>query len=319
MTAPPLLAAYALLAATVAGPVLARALWVNRAPAVGVLAWQAVTGSLVASVVLAGVALAVPTLPVTASIAEFLHACSVALAVHYSTPAGATAGTAGLVVAAAVTARLLYCLVREVLVGARARRRQRRTLRLVAHRHSSGSWVLPHATPAVYCIPGRRSRRTVVVTTGALEQLDDAELDAALAHEHGHLVAHHHAALTVAAALEAAFGFLRVFGLAHEQQRRLLEMHADDMAARDSGQRTLATTLVRLATGQAPTGALAASGEATVLRVRRLLDPARPLGRLASVGAGAAALAVFVAPFVVAAAPGIVAMSLEYCPIKFPA
>jgi hypothetical protein len=81
----------------------------------------------------------------------------------------------------------------------------------------------------------------------------------------------------------------------------LVELLADDAAVRATGRTPLARALVACASGRARSGALAASGPSTVLRVRRLS------GRGNSVMLSAAAYfttaAVFVVPTVALAVP----------------
>ena len=62
MTTPVLLITFALLA-ILAGPLLEGRGWVDRSPRVGILVWQALTASIVVSVILAGVSLALPVMP----------------------------------------------------------------------------------------------------------------------------------------------------------------------------------------------------------------------------------------------------------------
>ena len=61
--------------------------WPIREPALGILAWLAVGLTAFLSLVLAGLTLAIPKLPANDSLAEFFHACSVAVREHYATRA----------------------------------------------------------------------------------------------------------------------------------------------------------------------------------------------------------------------------------------
>lgn len=69
-------------------------------------AWHVLTASVVLTVVLAGLAVAVPAVPVTTDLAALLHSCRAALREHYSTPGGAAAASAGAVLALVITAGL---------------------------------------------------------------------------------------------------------------------------------------------------------------------------------------------------------------------
>lgn len=282
MTAPVVLFGYALLVGTLGARLLQRARWPQRSPRTGILAWQALTTSVLLSVFLAGVALALPTLPVTTDLAEWLDACALALQAHYATPGGAAVATAGAVLAAAVAARVLYCLGAGWSATRRRRVKQRQGVRLIAHRHAgSGALVVPHDTAVVYCLPGGRGE--VVLTSAAIDALDEAELTAVLAHERAHLRMRHDVVLAAASALRAAFPFVPGFAVGHAELTRLVEMHADDAAVSDGERRSLATALVILAGATHPTGTLAAGGETALARVRRLADPMEPLGATRSV------------------------------------
>jgi len=318
VTAPLILLGYALLIGTLGARGLQRANWPDRAPVLGILAWQALTSSVVLSVMLAGAALALPTLPVTADLADLLRACALALQAHYATPGGAAVAAVGAVLAAGVAARIGYCLAVGWAVTRRHRRRQRQVLELLGHRHAgSGAVVVKHAAAAAYCVPGRRGR--VVLTTAALNTLGDAELAAVLAHERAHLRGRHDLVLAGAAALMAAFPFVPVFGTAHAQLARLVEMHADDHALGYSDRRVLATALVALSGAAHPVGALGAGGQSALARVQRLAAPLPPLGRSVSAVVLVGAVALVVLPVAVAAAPAVAAAAMDYCPVGFPA
>lgn len=318
MTAPAILLGYALLVGTLGSRFLHRSRWPQRSPRTGILAWQALTTSVVLSVILAGVALALPTLPLTADLASWLHACALALQAHYATPGGAAVATVGAAVAAVVTARAGYCLISGWSAARRRRVRQRQGLRLIAERHAgSGALVVPHHTAVVYCMPGRRGQ--VVLTSGAVDALGEAELMAVLAHERAHLRMRHDAVLTAASSLRTAFPFVPAFALAHAELARLVEMQADDAAVRGGDRRALATALVTLAGATHPTGTLAAGGETALARVRRLAHPMEPLGPARSTLVVASALAMLVVPVLIAAAPAVAAAAMDYCPVLFPA
>jgi hypothetical protein len=87
--APALLLTYAILVGTLGGRRLATAAWPQRSPRLGIWTWRAFTASIVLAAVLAGAALAVPTLPVSSSLAMLLDACQLAILEQYSTPGGA--------------------------------------------------------------------------------------------------------------------------------------------------------------------------------------------------------------------------------------
>jgi len=163
---------YALLLA-VAGPrLLTRGAWAERAPRLGIIAWQSLTATVLVAVALAGLALVMPTVRVSADLANLLQACVMALRAQYATPGGAAAGAAGAVLALAVVGRAGYCLIATLAVAVRGRSRHCAVLaRVAAPAPQLGAVVLDEAAPAVYCLPGRRRR--IVVTTGAMELLAD--------------------------------------------------------------------------------------------------------------------------------------------------
>jgi len=91
---------------------------------------------------------------------------------------------------------------------------------------------------------------------------------------------------------------------------RLVEMHADDAAARAGDPRSLATALVVLATAASPAPALAAAATDSVHRIRRLLGPAEPLGRVRRQLLRATAASLAVTPVLLAITPALVALAL---------
>ena len=154
----------------------------------------------------------------------------------------------------------------------------------------------------------------MVLTTGAVQALDPAQLAAVLAHERAHLAGRHHRLLAMARIGRQVLPFLPLMRDADAQVTRLVEMHADDAAKRASGPGPLATALVALATTASPAPALAAAATDTVQRIHRLLNPAQPLGqaRLDLLRATAAALAL--TPVLLALAPAVLALALGRVP-----
>ncbi|MFJ7911257.1 M56 family metallopeptidase [Kitasatospora sp. NPDC096204] len=180
---------------------------------------------------------------------------------------------------------LLGALVTAVgLRAGRARRRHRAVLDVVAVRDRRwDALVLEHAHPTVYCLPGRRSR--VVLSRGALRLLDERQLAAAVAHEHGHIRGRHHLFRLPADTFALLLGPLPLARLGRSEVGLLLEMAADDSALEQVSRGELASALCALATGGA-TGrrtpadgaGLGATSTGVLARVRRLARPAS--GRL---------------------------------------
>ncbi|MFJ9772445.1 M56 family metallopeptidase [Kitasatospora sp. NPDC101157] len=155
----------------------------------------------------------------------------------------------------------------------RARRRHRAVLDVVAVPDRRwGALVLEHAHPTVYCLPGRRSR--VVLSRGALRLLDERQLAAAIAHEHGHIRGRHHLFRLPADAFALLFGPLPLARLGRSEVALLLEMAADDAALAKVSRGELASALCALATsGATPGGTLAVASTGALARVRRLARP----------------------------------------------
>ncbi len=134
---------------------------------------------------------------------------------------------------------------------------------LCAHRDQAGILlrILDHPIAVAYCVPGVRHAR-VVVSRGLLNTLDAAELDAVLAHEAAHVAGRHDLVIQPFVAWERTFPFLRPARDATAAVSLLVEMLADDAAARRSGRRCLARALARLGIARAPVpaGALGVTG-----------------------------------------------------------
>lgn len=317
MTAPITLTAFAVIAATLGPWLLRRSEWPDRSPRLGILAWQALTLSIFAAVLLVGAALALPEVPFSADLGTLLSACTAAVQAQYATPGGAALSLTGGMLAVTVIARVGYCLAAGLLTARRQRRQQLGALATVRRRRDCGdALVVDHSTVAVYCLPGRHQQ--IVVTTAAVAALDPAQLAAVLAHERAHLRGRHHLVLTGSDTLRRAFPWIRVFRDAHHATVRLVELHADDVASRGNDRLTIATALVRLAEASAPTAALGAGGSTSLARVRRLVAPADPLSVAGSATAVLVTLALLALPVVVVAAPALTAAAADLCPIGFP-
>jgi Zn-dependent protease with chaperone function len=125
---------------------------------------------------------------------------------------------------------------------------------------------------AAYCVAGRPN--AIVVTSAALDALTDRHLQAVLAHERAHLAGRHHHVLAFARALAAAIPWLPVFSKGAREIARLLEISADDAAARSHGSQTLLDALLALSTGiPMPYGAVGAAGADVLARAEHLAAP----------------------------------------------
>ena len=299
MIAAAALFAYAALLLTAVAPALERAQWPDRAPRLAVAAWFAVTGSALASVILAGLAPLLPDVRVSGNPARLLAACVTALQASFGGPGRVALAGAGAVLALAVIARVAWCILAALRAAARARHRHRARLRLAARADRRlGALVVGHGEPAAYCLAGRG--QLIVLTSAAVEALGDAQLAAVLAHERAHQRGRHHLLVALAGSLAAAFPRIGALRRGHEQVARLVELAADDAAAAAAHRLNVAEALLALA-APVPVAALGAGGPATAARIRRLIAAPAPLGRAAA-AAGIAAVAVLAAvPIAVAA------------------
>ncbi|WP_101787689.1 M56 family metallopeptidase [Nonomuraea indica] len=310
MTAVAVLAAYPVVAAIVLPRLLSGGGWAERAPRLAILLWLAACGSVVVSVLLAAFALAVPASVIGHGLAALFAACAAWLT-HGPGMTTTTTGIA-LAVAGAVAARIVY---RAAVVFTRARTERRRHAEMLAllGRHDGllDAIVVDYDERLAYCLPGRHGK--AVITTGALRNLSLEQVAAVLAHEQAHLRGRHHLVLAVAETLATAFPGVPLFERARAELARLIELLADDVAARRHPRVLIATALVGLATGRAPAFALGAGGDTALARVRRMLNPEKPLARRQRL-AGSFAIALLLAgPAVVALLPGLSSFLVHHC------
>ena len=293
--------AFALVAVLLVGPVpavLARAAWPMRAPRAAVVLWQSIAVAAVLSAFSAGLAIASrlfvpgPDGRPTATITSEIAVLGWPLWLAYILVFALTLLIGGRLVVAAV----------EVAVATRRRRAHHRIVvdLLGECPHGTpGLRVLHVPEPLAYCLPGVRSR--VVLSEGTLSALSDPELAAILSHERAHLRARHDLVLEAFIAVHTAFPRFVRSGSALNAVRLLVELLADDAAVRAAGPTPLARALVACASARTPSGALAAGGPTTVLRVQRLAG--RPNSRLLSLAAYAEAAAVLILPTIAVAVP----------------
>ena len=309
--------ALGVLAAALAWPVpaaLARARWPRRDPLVALVCWQAI--GLAGGLSIIGALLTHGLSPWGHSLPEaWWHWVT-----HWSTGAPPEEVVRGdhwvaQTLAAVLALELLGVLLLSGVRTARTRRRHRALLELVVRPGTPSAdaetLLLDHPAPVAFCIPGVRP--LLVLSSGMVEELDGAQVEAVVAHERAHLTEHHHLLLLPFVAWRAALPVLPAADRAHDAVRDLVEMRADDVAlgslsGRDP-RRTLAEAIVAVAAGaggQLPAGALAVTGGAVAERVRRLLAPARPLPAAGRWAALTCALAVLLVPTVLLVLPAVV-------------
>jgi Zn-dependent protease with chaperone function len=285
---------------------LARAGWTYRSPNLGVLAWQVVPVTVVLSLAAAAFTAVMPWHQARDAICAVWRMCLDSLDGAHGRTTQVIAWVAVLV-SVAGCARLAAATV--AVVRARQRRRRHAALACLVGRHDRGldATVVDHPDPVVYLVPGGAGQ--VVVTTGAVETLSADELAAVLAHERAHAHGHHHRPLVLASLLRSAFPTVGLFGQAHHEIGRLVELCADDRACQEHSPLALARALAALAGATAPEGALAASGGGALERVHRMMRPPRPLARGVQVAAAVGLLALPLAPLaIVLACPAVPAL-----------
>ena len=280
-TAAVVAAALAVLALAVP-PRLALAAWPRRSPAAALLLWQAVgiTAGLLAVQAVVTVALA-PAGPTHAEAAQAVLDGS-AQARWWSVVAAVTA--------AVLVLRLVSVFTVSAVRTLRARHRNRVLVDLVATRNPllPGARVVDHDVPLAYCLPGLRPR--VVLSRGVLDLLREDEVRAVLAHEDAHVVQRHDLVVLPFSAFGTTFPRLRPVRTASEQVALLVEMLADDRAARLHPPDVLARALYKVGTASVPSGGLGATADGVLLRAQRLVCPPPPLtwGELLAVALGTA-------------------------------
>lgn len=303
-----------LLAVLLAGPVpaaLARASWPAHSPRAALVLWQSVALAAVLAAFGAGLAIAsrllVPDTATgrpTTSPTDELAALGAPLWVAY---------VVVLILTLVVGARLVITVAQVAVRTRRLRKRHRDLVDLLAtehvpelHRPPPDLRVLQAGQPLAYCLPGLRSR--VVLSHATLTELEPEELRAVLAHERAHLRARHDLVLEAFLALHTAFPRWVRSRSALQAVRFLVELLADDVAARRAGVKPLARALVACAAGPAPSGAMAANGPDTLTRVQRLGDSAHS-SRAVSAAAYVMSAAILVVPTLAVAVPWLTEIS----------
>ena len=293
-----------------AAHMLASASWPRRSPAIAIALWQALGLSWGVATVGALAGFGASDLRGRAGTGLTSVGTAATRAVRLILGAGGagrrwdvvtTLRLVSLIAGVLLLALLCWILVAAVTAVLRARHRQRALLGLLAHDDPKvpGALVVDHPAAAAYCVPGLRS--AIVISAGALDLLDQAELAAVLAHERAHLRARHDLVLLPFTALLRAFRWSAVAREANREVALLVEMMADDRARRRRPARELATALLRVGVsggGAAPTGALAvgAMDGQLAARVTRLLRPPPGLPVSAAILVGAVAAALVAAP-----------------------
>ncbi|MER5355842.1 M56 family metallopeptidase [Kitasatospora sp. NPDC002551] len=308
-----------LLLATTAPRLLTRARWVEREPVLALLVWQCLVVAVLLCCALSLVLAAMAALP---ALREVLFSCApngveAAYGLHNAEGWGRLCAA----VLAAGGLQTVFALTREVRTAKALRARRHARLAELSPplpesiEPASGRGarprrerlvVLENVRPEAWSLPGHESR--LVVTTGAMRKLTARELAAVLSHERGHVRARHHWLAQGAQALASGFPGVGVFSAFRDQVGELVELAADDRAARRHGRHTTALALAgvnleRGVFGSCPPG-LAQSPK----RVDRLLAGRPRLSVPNRLRLTLVALAAPAAVVVLAAAPGLLAL-----------
>lgn len=145
------------------------------------------------------------------------------------------------------------------VAGARSQRRTLVDLVAEAPDSLAGVCLLRHSCPMAYYLPGDGGR--VVLSTGAVDALSQAELDAVIAHEYGHRRGRHGAVLIPLQVLSSFVVFIPLARYGPTTMRTYLEMIADDYARARASADGLKTALAKAVLFHpAPMGALSFDG-----------------------------------------------------------
>src|SRR5580704_12560548 len=197
MTIAVVLVAYAIAVGTLGSWLLGRARWPARAPLLAVGTYLAAAWSVLAALGLAGLTLAVHATALGGGLSHLIGACVLRLRETYGTPGGATVAGLGLTLAGAVAARTVLTAMTHLRAAGQQALLHAETARIVGRPEPSlGAVLVEHSEPVAYCVAGRHP--TVILSTGALQALEPAQVSAVLAHERAHLAGRHHRLLAMA-------------------------------------------------------------------------------------------------------------------------
>jgi Zn-dependent protease with chaperone function len=238
--------------------------------------------------------------------------CADELPFNHVSPVAPLLGAFGFAVAGLLVLRIGFCLL-AVCGRAWLRGRAHTAMLRMCGRYDRGigATVIEHEQAVCYCLPGRRGR--IVVTSSAIALLTREQLLAVVAHERAHQRGRHHLLLALTRALRLAVPGVRLIEYAEREVHCLVELIADDAAARRCGRQSVATALAVLGDGHVPGGALGVSGAPDALaRIDRLAGPGR------RPGSGHAALSVLVVTAALLLPPtlaiGSISMLMRHCP-----
>jgi Zn-dependent protease with chaperone function len=267
---------YSLVVAVISPWVLLRLTRTGFVPWFGVVAWLVAMVCVVASWVIAAAFLITSLMRYRDQPGRLAVACLAALRRFFDGGSGPVvqAGWFTLAAAGASALAVLGWRLGRSLWRARAYSRGHAERAWLIGRRVDGvdAVVVDAPERAAYCVAGRPN--AIVVTSAALDALSDRHLQAVLAHERAHLAGRHHYVLAFARALAAAIPRVTLFGKGAREIARLLEIAADDAAARSHGSQILLDALLALSTGApTPHGAVGAAGIDVLARAEHLAAP----------------------------------------------
>ncbi|MCH9728553.1 MAG: M56 family metallopeptidase [Actinomycetia bacterium] len=262
---------YSLLVVVAGPPLLRRLTRGGQAPRLGVAAWLAAISTALISTAAAVVAVGAQVIGQWNHRQYLIVSCVAQLRVIATGQVGPLPRIAllGLGLAAAVAMGVAAARLARTFAGMRRRSHDHaEAVHLVGRRTSTPDVrVLDADKPAAYCVSGRPP--AIVVTSAAMAALDEHQLGAVVAHERAHLAGRHPHIVAILRGLATAFPRLALITEGAEDVSRLLEMCADDVAARRHGRETLLTGLLAMS-GAVPAGALGAAEVAVLERAERL-------------------------------------------------
>ncbi|QBJ96344.1 M56 family peptidase [Rhodococcus sp. ABRD24] len=192
-------------------------------------------------------------------------------------------GAAGLVVRAAIYAR------KQSVARSRVQDLHRDVIAVVAKTERADRDVmwLEHPVPMAYSVSGRPG--FVVATEGLSSSLSSIERDAVLAHERAHLNGHHHLIVSVCDVLASAFPVVPLFVRAQHAVHTVIELAADQQAARATSPAAVSSALsaVAGASSQTPAWTLGLGSDMDLRLWRLRRNPRSRFPRLACCAAAA--------------------------------
>ncbi|THJ67511.1 M56 family metallopeptidase [Arthrobacter echini] len=328
-----LLAALAIVLAWPAPIILSRAAWPARAPFTAMVLWQSI--ALAGGLSMIGAMLVWGLAPLGDDLLAASGAFLDLLSDDASAPDLGVIHVFAISAGVLLFAHLVFTLALTFVRVRRQRARHRNMLRLLSSPSTDqpDTVVIRHPAPVAYCLPGG-ARSVTVMSDGLMELLTRPELDAVLTHENAHLHQRHHLLLWAFAAWRSALPWLPTSRLAQGAVSELIEMLADDEALRHVDRATLMRAIVIVGSGtptsmrqestpqssqqEEPPGTADAQGDVDVplagqdgrgagspsaARIRRLLSPLPPLGRVQQASVLATAGLLLVVPPVLLLAP----------------